>query len=222
MKNEFPYFDESVFFEFPSVEKAKPNGLLAVGGNMSPGMLISAYKQGIFPWYSEGDPLLWWSPDPRYVLFPEKLHISKSLKKDLKKNLFNVFFDTRFDEIIEECRRMPRPGQKGTWITDELQHAYTKLFELGYISCAAVTEPDSDKLAGGVYGVKIGKCFYGESMFAKVDNASKYGFVKFVDHLKQDGIVVIDCQMKTDNLERFGAEMIPRKQFLDIISKCTK
>ena len=222
MKNEFPYFDESVFFEFPSVEKAKPNGLLAVGGNMSPGMLISAYKQGIFPWYSEGEPLLWWSPDPRYVLFPEKLHVSKSLKKDLKKNLFEVFFDTRFDEIIEECRIMPRPEQNDTWITNELQQAYTKLFELGYISCAAVTEPGSDKLAGGVYGVKIGKCFFGESMFAKVDNASKYGFVKFMDHLKQEGVVIIDCQMKTSNLERFGAEMIPRKQFLDIISRCVK
>jgi len=217
MKNRFPYLDESVFFEFPPVERAQSNGLLAVGGNLSPGMLISAYKQGIFPWFSEGDPILWWSPDPRYVLFPEKLHIPGSLKKVLKRNLFNVSFNTRFNEIIEECRRIPRPEQNGTWITEEMEKAYIKLFELGYISCAAVTEPDSDKLAGGVYGVRIGKCWFGESMFTKIDNASKYGFVKFVDYLKQEGVVIIDCQVKTDNLERFGAEMIPRAQFLDIV-----
>ena len=221
MKNRFPYLNESVFFKFPPVETASADGLLAVGGNLSPGMLISAYKQGIFPWFSEGGPILWWSPDPRYVLFPEKLHIPKSLKKDLKKNLFNVFFNTRFDEIIEECSRIPRPGQSGTWITEEIKKAYIKLFELGYISCAAVTEPESDNLVAGVYGVKIGKCFCGESMFAKVDNASKYGFVKFVEHLKQEDIVIIDCQIKTANLERFGAEMIPRTLFLDIISRAS-
>ena len=215
----FSYLDESVFFEFPPVEKAQPDGLLAVGGNMSPGMLLSAYKQGIFPWFSEGDPVLWWSPDPRYVLFPEKLHTPSSLKKYLKKNFFNVFFNIRFEEIIEECAKAPRPGQDGTWITEELKKAYIKLNELGYISCAAVTEPDSDKLAGGVYGVRIGNCFFGESMFAKADNASKYGFVKFVEYLKQEGVVIIDCQIKTDNLERFGAEMVPREQFLDIINK---
>jgi len=217
MKNRFPYYDETVFFEFPPVESSSPDGLLAIGGNLSPGVVISAYKQGIFPWFSEGDPILWWSPDPRYVLFPEKLHISKSLKRNLKKNLFNVFFNTRFNEIIGECRKAARPGQNGTWITEEMEKAYIKLFELGYISCAAVTEPDSDKLAGGVYGVKIGRCWFGESMFTKVDNASKYGFVKFVEYLKQDGVVIIDCQVKTDNLERFGAEMIPRAQFLDIV-----
>ena len=217
MKNAFPYLDESVFFEFPPLDRASRDGLLAIGGNLSPGMLISAYKQGIFPWFSEGDPVMWWSPDPRYVLFPEKLHIPGSLKKNLKKNLFNVFFNTRFNEIIEECSRMPRPGQRGTWLTEEMKKAYIKLFDLGYISCAAITEPESDKLAGGVYGVKIGGCFYGESMFAKVDNASKYGFVKLVERLKQEGVVIIDCQMKTVHLERFGAEMIPRRQFIDII-----
>ena len=215
----FPYLDESVYFEFPPAEKAQPDGLLAVGGNMSPGMLLSAYKQGIFPWFSEGDPILWWSPDPRFVLFPEKFHTPWSLKKYLKRNSFDVFFNTRFKEIIEECRKMPRPGQNGTWITGELEKAYIKLYELGYISCAAVTEPDSDKLTAGIYGVKIGKCFFGESMFTKADNASKYGFAKFVEYLKQEGVVIIDCQVKTDNLERFGAEMIPREQFLDIINK---
>ena len=219
MKNRFPYFDESEFFEFPPLHTARSDGLLAVGGNLSPGMLLSAYKQGIFPWFSEGDPVLWWSPDPRYVLFPEKLHISKSLKKDLKKNLFNVSFNTRFDEIIEECRVMPRPGQAGTWITEELKNAYIKLFELGYIFCAAITEKDSCELVGGIYGVKIGRCFFGESMFAKEDNASKYGFVKFVTFLKEEGIVIIDCQIKTGHLERFGAEMIPRSQFVDIVKK---
>ena len=219
MENGFPYFDESVFFEFPPLETSGEDGLLAVGGNLSPGMLISAYKQGIFPWYSDGYPIMWWSPDPRYVLFPEKLHVPGSLEKYLKKNLFNVFFNTRFNEIIEECSIMKRPGQQGTWITEEIKKAYIKLFELGYISCAAVTEPGSDKLAGGVYGVKIGKCFYGESMFAKVDNASKYGFVKLVDRLRQDGVVIIDCQMETVHLKRFGAEMIPRKEFIDIIKR---
>ena len=264
MKNRFPYYDESVFFEFPPLETARPDGLLAAGGNLSPGMLLSAYKQGIFPWFSEEDPVLWWSPDPRYVLFPEKLHIPGSLKKVFNKNLFNVTFNTRFDEIIEECRKMPRPGQNGTWITEDLKKAYIKLYELGFISCAAVTEkkekmgraecaaqaekteqvgravqleqaektrhakqpvyaeqPEqgAEKLVGGVYGVKIGKCFFGESMFAKANNASKYGFVKFVDYLKQEGVVIIDCQIKTSHLERFGAEMIPRRQFLEIIKK---
>ncbi len=217
MDNRFPYFDESAFFKFPPLEIARPDGLLAIGGNLSPGMLISAYKQGIFPWFSEGDPVMWWSPDPRCVLFPEKLHVSESLKKILKKNLFNVAFDTRFDEIITKCSRIKRPGQKGTWITEDMEKAYNELFKLGYIACAAVTEKCSDKLVGGIYGVKIGNCFYGESMFAEENNASKYGFVKFVDYLKELGIVIIDCQMKTSHLERFGAQMIPRKQFLAII-----
>ncbi|MCL2294665.1 MAG: leucyl/phenylalanyl-tRNA--protein transferase [Spirochaetes bacterium] len=219
MKNRFPWFDESDFFEFPPLDRARPDGLLAVGGNLSPGMLLSAYKQGIFPWFSEGEPVLWWSPNPRFVLFPEKLHVPGSLKKDLKKNLFNVSFNTRFDEIIEECRIAPRPGQAGTWITKELKKAYIKLFELGYISCAAITAPGSCELEAGIYGVKIGKCFFGESMFTKVSNASKYGFVKFVSWLKQEGVVIIDCQTKTGHLGRFGAEMIPREQFADMVKK---
>ncbi len=215
----FPYLSESDYYRFPPVETAQKGGFLASGGNLSPGMLISAYSQGIFPWFSEGDPVLWWSPDPRYVLFPEKLHVPERLSRLLKKDVFEVSFNARFSEIIRGCRSAPRPGQNGTWLTTEMEKAYIRLFELGYIFCAAVTERGMDELAGGIYGVKMGKCFFGESMFAGKDNASKYGFVKLVRELERLGTVMIDCQMKTSHLERFGAEMIPRKDFLEILKK---
>jgi leucyl/phenylalanyl-tRNA--protein transferase len=219
MNLSFPYLDEFDYFQFPPVETAREDGILASGGNLSPGMLISAYKQGIFPWFSKNEPIMWWSPDPRFVLFPENLHIPKRLARLLKKNRFAVIFNERFKEIIRGCRKAYRPGQEGTWITDEMEKAYIKLFDLGYIFCAAVTDNVNGELAGGIYGVKIGNCFFGESMFANIDDASKYGFVKFVLYLADIGVKLIDCQVRTDHLARFGAEMIPRKNFIDLILK---
>jgi leucyl/phenylalanyl-tRNA--protein transferase len=221
MKDSFPYFREDQYFKFPPVQKAQKDGLLAVGGNLSPGMLLSAYRQGIFPWYSEETPILWFSPDPRFVLYPEKLHIPERLSRKLKQNRFKVDYNIRFDEIIKGCRTAYRPGQEGTWITEGMEAAYIKLFELGYIFCAAITEKGSasNELAGGIYGVKIGNVFCGESMFAAVDDASKYGFVQLVERLKQDGVKIIDCQMQTKHLERFGAEMISRSEFLRMLNE---
>ncbi len=215
MKNEFPYLDINSFFRFPPLETAQPDGFLAAGGNLSPGMLLSAYVQGIFPWYSEGYPVLWWSPDPRFVLFPEKLHISSSLRRVLNRRDYSVLFNERFDEVIKGCRNAYRPGQQGTWITDEMEAAYNELFRLGFVWCAAVTLPESGELAGGVYGVKIGNCFFGESMFASCPAASKFGFVSLVKKLEGECVVLIDCQIKTDHLARFGAQMIPRKDFIE-------
>ena len=222
MTSGFPYLDENQYFEFPHPDTADSDGFLGAGGNLSPGMLISAYRQGIFPWFSEGDPVLWFSPDPRFVLFPEKLHVPQRLERLLKKEVFDVEFNTNFTQIIGECKNADRPGQRGTWITDGMEKAYIRLFELGYIFTAAVFEKGSRSLAGGVYGVRIGRCCFGESMFGKIPDASKYGFVKIVRQLEHEGVAIIDCQMKTAHLERFGAEMIPRNVFLEIINKNQK
>ncbi|MDX9801402.1 MAG: leucyl/phenylalanyl-tRNA--protein transferase [Spirochaetia bacterium] len=219
MKDGFPYLDENHYFEFPQPETADLYGFIGSGGNLSPGMLISAYRQGIFPWFSEGDPIMWFSPDPRFVLFPEKLHVPQRLERLLRKEVFDVEFDKNFPVVIRECKNAYRPGQKGTWITDEMEKAYIKLFELGYIFSAAVFEKGSKTLAGGIYGVRIGRFCFGESMFAKKPDASKYGFVKLVHQLENEGTEIIDCQMKTAHLERFGAEMISRSSFLDIIKE---
>ena len=219
MKNKFPYLDENVFFDFPSVESATPEGIVAAGGNLSPGMLLSAYSQGLFPWFNRHDPVLWWSPDPRFVLFPEKLHISRSLAKLFKKEAFRVEFNSSFNEIIRGCRNAYRPGQGGTWITDEMEEAYKKLFGLGYVYCAAVREPGNTDLAGGIYGVKIGRCYFGESMFFNVENASKYGFVLMVEKLAEEGVEMIDCQVETEHLRRFGAGMIPRNVFINKVKE---
>ena len=219
MKKKFPYLDVKTRFSFPPIESATPEGIVAVGGNLSPGMLISAYSQGIFPWFGKNDPVIWWSPDPRFVLYPEKLHISKSLAGLISKGRFEVKFNTRFREIIDGCRKSSRPMQSGTWITEEMVDAYMKLFELGYVYSAAVIEKESSRLAGGVYGIKIGRCYFGESMFYNVKNASKYGFAVLVKQLEKEGVEIIDCQVETEHLKRFGAEMIPRKIFIDTIKE---
>lgn len=217
--NATQWLDTNEYYEFPPLELAGEDGLLAIGGNLSPGMLLSAYMQGIFPWFNENTPPFWWSLDPRFVLFPSKLHVAKSLKKVLSKDIFNVKFNTRFEEIIINCSSFPRAGQDGTWITDSMIDAYTVLFDKGFVNCAAVEDKETGKLLGGIYGVRIGKCFCGESMFTYADNASKYGFVHFIRKLAKEGVVIIDCQVHTEHLERFGAEMIPRKEFLNIIKQ---
>jgi len=198
---------------FPPHEFAmeSPNGLLAAGGDLSSHRLIAAYRQGIFPWYSAGDPILWWSPDPRMVLYPDELRISRSLAKVLRNRDYEVRFDTAFDRVME-CCAAPREGQQGTWITPELRLAYNGLHRLGYAH--SVETWIDGELAGGLYGVALGRVFYGESMFTRVRDASKIALVHLVFQLKRHGCKIIDCQMHTDHLEFLGAREIPRADFL--------
>lgn len=195
---------------FPPVHLAEPDGLLAMGGDLSAERLLLAYRNGIFPWY-EGEHILWWCPDPRFVLFPEELKISKSLKPLLKKNNFDFTINKAFAQVIHHCKKVPRPGQNGTWITNEVEKAYIKMHELGYAHSAEVWKVG--ELVGGLYGLKLGKVFFGESMFSKVSNASKIAFIKFVEHLINEKVKLIDCQVYTEYLESFGARMIPREEF---------
>ena len=195
---------------FPPVDLAEADGLLAIGGDLSPRRLLLAYSHGIFPWY-EGEYILWWCPDPRFVLFPSELKISKSMKTLLQKNAFDFTVNNAFQDVIHHCKEIKRPGQKGTWITNEVEAAYFKMHELGY-AISAETWKDGE-LVGGVYGIKLGKVFFGESMFSKASNASKFAFIKFVAFLKQQDVELIDCQVYTEHLESLGARMISRKEF---------
>ncbi|HKB42964.1 MAG TPA: leucyl/phenylalanyl-tRNA--protein transferase [Chitinophagaceae bacterium] len=201
---------------FPPVDFAEPDGLLAIGGDLSPERLLLAYCNGIFPWY-EGEHILWWCPNPRFVLFPEELKINRSTKKLLNKNEFIFTINKSFKEVIHHCKKIKRPGQQGTWITDEVEKAYCKMHELGYAHSAEVWK--EDELVGGVYGIKLGKIFFGESMFSKISNASRVAFTKYVLQLKEKGIELIDCQVYTEYLESFGARMIPRKDFIQRLKK---
>ena len=203
---------------FQPVHLAEPDGLLAMGGDLSPERVILAYRSGIFPWYV-GEHILWWSPDPRFVLFPQELKISKSIKPLLNRNEFAFTTNQAFDQVIHHCKKTKRPGQEGTWITDEVEKAYCKLFELGYAHSAEVWK--NGVLAGGLYGIRLGKVFFGESMFSKESNASKYAFTKYVLQLLQEGVELIDCQIYTDYLESFGAKMIERKEFIILLNKLT-
>jgi len=196
---------------FPPVHLSEPDGLLAIGGDLSVERLLLAYRLGIFPWY-EGDHILWWCPDPRFVLFPDELKVSKSMKALLKKNEFDFSISKAFDQVIRHCKETARPGQVGTWITDEVEKAYTRMHTVGYAVSAEVWK--SNNLVGGLYGIKLGKVFFGESMFSKINNASKYAFIKFVEVLKKDGVEMIDCQVYTNHLESLGARMISRKEFI--------
>jgi len=199
---------------FPPLEQAlqEPNGLLAIGGDLTPPRLLEAYRHGIFPWFNDDNPILWWSPDPRMVLFPDELKVSRSLAKRLKQQDYEVRYDTAFREVIQACAASPRPRQGGTWISPEMVEAYCRLFGLGYAH-SAETWMDGE-LAGGLYGVAIGRMFYGESMFHRRPDASKIAFVHLVRQLQQQGCGMIDCQMKTAHLERFGAREIARNKFV--------
>jgi leucyl/phenylalanyl-tRNA--protein transferase len=199
---------------FPPANQAQEDGLIAIGGKLTPEWLIAAYERGIFPWFSSGDPLLWWCPDPRLVLFPEELKVSKSLERVIKKEEFNVVFDQCFSEVIAQCALVPRPGQDGTWITSEIISAYTKLFNRGIAHSVAVYN-SSGELVGGLYGVNLGSVFFGESMFALESNASKVGFVTLVRWLQRKGCSFIDCQITTNHLVSLGAREITRNEFLD-------
>jgi len=202
---------------FPPVHLAEPEGVLAVGGDLTPERLLKAYSQGIFPWYSPGEPILWWCPNPRFVLFPEKLKVSKSMRPYFNQQKFQISFDQQFETVMRECGNVPREGQDGTWITEEMVEGYTQLHEMGYAHSVEVW--DGEKLVGGLYGISLGKVFFGESMFAKASNASKFGFISLVRKLEERGFWLIDCQQETPHLARFGAESIPRKDFIQTLER---
>ena len=199
---------------FPPVEQASPEGLLAVGGDLRPERLLEAYRHGIFPWYSDDQPILWWSPDPRTVLFPDKLHVSRSLKRSLRPGLFSVTFDRCFRDVMRHCAG-PRPQYPdgGTWITPQMLEAYTRLHELGYAH--SVETWQEGQLVGGLYGVALGGAFFAESMFTRVPDASKVALVSLVRQLQTWGFRIMDCQQSSPHVLAFGAENIPRHEFLD-------
>ncbi len=195
---------------FPPGDHAVKSGLLAVGGDLSPERLLAAYREGIFPWYAEGEPILWWSPDPRFVLLPDELRVSRSMRQFLKKGLVRITFDRDFRGVIAACQK-PRPGQAGTWITGEMQAAYCALHDLGFAH--SVEAWQGGMLAGGLYGVSLGRTFFGESMFSMLPNASKAALITLVGCLRERGFDLIDCQVETSHLGRLGAHPIPRRQF---------
>ncbi|HXB93543.1 MAG TPA: leucyl/phenylalanyl-tRNA--protein transferase [Puia sp.] len=201
---------------FPPVEQAEPDGLLAVGGDLSIDRLLLAYRRGIFPWY-EGNYILWWCPDPRFVLFPDELKESKSMKQLLKHDAFDFRMDTAFGEVISNCKTIARKGQESTWITEEVRAAYTRLHEAGYAHSAEAYR--DGQLVGGLYGVRMGRVFFGESMFSKVSNASKYAFIRLVQQLRAEGVALIDCQVYTAHLETLGSRMIPRDHFISLLDR---
>jgi leucyl/phenylalanyl-tRNA--protein transferase len=197
---------------FPPLDKAlsEPNGLLAAGGDLSAERLVAAYRHGCFPWYEDGQPILWWSPNPRTVLFPAELHVSRSLRKLLRQQRYRVTFDHDFAAVIDACAG-PRSYADGTWITSNMQAAYRELHAQGFAHSVEVW--DGDTLVGGLYGLAMGQLFFGESMFSRADNASKVGFATLVEHLRKAGFALIDCQMPTDHLHSLGARAIPRTEF---------
>ncbi len=200
---------------FPDVCEALEDGLLAIGGDLSADRLLLAYRRGIFPWY-DGKVPLWWSPDPRFVLFPGKLKISKSMKPLFNQHAFTFTVNQAFERVMQSCMLKERKGQDGSWINGEVIDAYVKLHQLGYAHSAEVWK--DNRLAGGLYGVRMGKLFFGESMFSEESNASKYAFISYVKLLIEDGVQLIDCQVYTQHLESLGAEMIDRKLFLSLLA----
>jgi leucyl/phenylalanyl-tRNA--protein transferase len=209
----FRLTDEIVF---PPPRLASEGGLLAVGGDLTPARLLSAYENGIFPWYGEGEPILWWSPDPRFVLFPDQLKISRSMRSLLKKNIFTITFDNCFQEVVAACRKARKGRGEGTWITAAMTEAYVRIHKLGLAHSVEVWR--EGVLAGGLYGVSLGKCFFGESMFSNVPNASKAALVALVKALGRYDFHLIDCQVYTDHLSSLGAEMISRGHFLRLLN----
>ncbi|MCO8165411.1 leucyl/phenylalanyl-tRNA--protein transferase [Pseudomonas sp. 21LCFQ010] len=204
--------------DFPPLDKAlrEPNGLLAAGGDLSADRLVQAYRHGCFPWFQDGQPILWWSPDPRTVLPPAELHVSRSLAKLLRQQKYRVTFDQDFAAVIEACAA-PRSYAQGTWITTSMQDAYLELHQRGHAHSVEVWL--GDELVGGLYGLAMGRLFFGESMFSRADNASKVGFATLVEHLKAWDFVLIDCQMPTQHLHSFGARSIPRQAFAQYLNQ---
>lgn len=202
---------------FPSVERANSDGLLAVGGDLSPERLVLAYEKGIFPWFNEDELILWWSPDPRMVLFPDKIKISKSMRKIVQSNKFTLTKNLNFKLVLEYCSKVEREGQQGTWITADMKKAYLKLHERGMAHSYEVWE--NDTIVGGLYGVDLGHVFCGESMFSLVSNASKFAFIHLARELSAKKYKLIDCQVYTEHLESLGAEEISRADFIAILKR---
>lgn len=211
-----PLFILNSDLAFPSPSAAEPDGLLAVGGDLSKERLLLAYRLGIFPWY-EGKHILWWCPDPRFVLFPRELKESKSMRQLIRKSSWDFRIDSDFRQVIGRCKTVSRRGQESTWITEEVREAYIALHEAGYAHSAEVW--DGSTLVGGLYGLRIGRVFFGESMFSTVSNASKYAFIHYVRQLGQESVQLIDCQVYTEHLESLGARMIPRTDFLGLLDE---
>ncbi len=215
-----PVFQLSEQFVFPDPELAEPDGLLAVGGDLRPERLFQAYTHGIFPWYSEGDPILWWSPNPRMVLFPSELKRTKSLKQVVKNGGFKTSFDESFPAVIQQCSSVERKGQRGTWITPEMKKAYVRLYELGIAHSVEVKK--DGELVGGLYGLLIGKVFFGESMFHRVSNASKVALWHLVDRLLELKVELIDAQQDTSHMRSLGGKLLERKTFLTLLAQLMK
>jgi leucyl/phenylalanyl-tRNA--protein transferase len=207
-----PVFELNQSIQFPPPFLAESDGLIAIGGDLTQERLINAYQHGIFPWYSEDEPILWYSPDPRFVLFPANLKVSKSMKQFLQKSNLEFKMNTSFEQVIHHCKTNQRKNQDGTWITDEMEHSYIELHKKG-IAHSAECWLDGE-LKGGLYGIMLEKVFCGESMFSLSPNCSKFAFIHFVNYLKTRSIELIDCQVHTNHLESLGAEMISRKEYL--------
>jgi leucyl/phenylalanyl-tRNA--protein transferase len=210
------YFLSKELF-FPPVSEANPDGILAIGGDLSPERLLLAYKSGIFPWFEEGEPIFWWSPNPRMVLFLDELVVSKSMRNILNRNIFKVTFNQNFREVISNCQKIKRDSQNGTWITNDMIEAYCKLNELGIAKSVEVWQ--NDELVGGLYGVDLGYVFCGESMFSKVSNASKVAFMALVNQLEKENYKVLDCQVYNEHLESLGCREIDRTDFMEMLKK---
>jgi leucyl/phenylalanyl-tRNA---protein transferase len=204
---------------FPPVDVADEDGLLAIGGDLSTERLLLAYRSGIFPWYNEDEPICWWSPDPRFVLYPQELKLSNSMKSVLRNGKFRFTINRAFTQVIQNCKTISRKSQDGTWISPAMQKAYTILHEHGFAQ-SAETWMDG-KLVGGLYGIRLGKIFFGESMFSLESNASKFAFINYVQQLQKENILLIDCQLHTPHLESLGAKMIPRELFTRILAANT-
>lgn len=243
MSDDFPYIKVDQRIQFPGEDDIDESGIVGVGGNLSPGMILSAYEQGVFPWYSSDEPIIWWNPAERAVLLPGKLHISQSMKRFLKKTNFTVTFDQAFSAVIRSCREIERPGQDGTWITDEMLEAYCELHRLGYAHSVEVWdtgcsienpagepadeskgtplgEPAGEPIGtpiGGLYGLQAGTAFFGESMFSLVPNASKMALIFLYRHLMSLGMSMIDCQVMNDHLASFGAITISRSEYMQLL-----
>ena len=209
---------DSTDFPDPNTAMNSPNGLLAVGSSLTSNCILAAYQRGIFPWFQDGQPILWWSPNPRMVLRPENLHISKSLQKRMRQQKLQTTFNNRFKEVIEACAS-PRDVYSETWITEEMKEAYCNLFDEGFGLSVEVWS--QKKLVGGLYGLIIGEIFFGESVFSQVSDASKIALVTLVNHLEAKGIKLIDCQVDSPHLQSLGAEVITRKKFLSELEKLT-
>jgi len=211
-----PIFQLTSQILFPPPHAASPDGILAVGGDLTPERLLEAYRQGIFPWYADPDPIIWWSPNSRCVLFPEEIKVSRTMRQILRQKRFTITFDRNFPMVIASCQKK-RPGQMGTWITDDMKEAYIKLYEMGYAH--SVETWYEGVLVGGLYGVSLGRCFFGESMFSQINNASKAAFIILVRSLQERGFGLIDCQVCSDHLLSLGAREIPREIFLTLLQR---